>query len=381
MSNLKTEKQLIKQFLQEIEEKLPFWLKEDNDELKDILTELEDHILDKAAAIEEKGVERLEAVQLAISEMGTPSKIAHEYKRRGTPKLYITEELFPLYLTVLRYAGLIIGLITIIVTSIKIFAAALTGGDWASALGDGVFGLFITSIIAAAIITIFFTWLSYEGYFPEDIKKVFKRPEDLEKIVHPKRASIVDESLPPKTSLPPSTVKKTSKRPRGVKRPIEHILDGIFAIVMGILAIWQPITYINNKILSALGTNGVTFLNLLFIIGIFWMILGILNFVHSIFASWSFEGNRTLLSIRAIIALMTVPVLVQFLLKPEVFPVFWFSEAEGLIVFPLGTDWYWLYYLLLSLIIIGVIVSAIYKIYCAIRLEEEDFFEEYTGTA
>ncbi len=35
----------------------------------------------------------IDAVRQSISEMGNPTEIADEYKRRGTPKYYITEEL------------------------------------------------------------------------------------------------------------------------------------------------------------------------------------------------------------------------------------------------------------------------------------------------
>ncbi|TFG05191.1 MAG: hypothetical protein EU536_02795 [Promethearchaeota archaeon] len=379
-----SERRSIKEFLNEVEEKLPFWLKENENDLKETLGELEEHILDKTDALEAKGLSREEALRTAIQDMGPPAKIAAEYKRRGTPKLYITEELFPLYLTVLRYAGLVVGLIALIGTPISILVAALTEGDWLAALGQGISGLLIWSVIAAAVITVIFAWLSYEGYFPDDIKRVLKSKE----LAKQKSTSAQVSVLPPKvtveypTTQRPSMKKMEKKLPRGVKKPSELIPGGIFGIIVGILAIVQPITYINGKILSGLGAvNGGEFMSLLLMAGVFWLIHGILEVIHGMFSSWSFEGNRGLLTIRAIVSFVSIPVIVLFLINPQTFPIFWFDAVEGLVVYPLGTDWYWLYYLIFSFITIGVIAGAIHKIYCATILEEEDFFFQYMGDA
>ena len=87
---------LINEFLKDVKTKLPEWLK-DKKEHKEILAELEDHIWSKAEELSETSRPTLETVQIAIDHMGTPESIAKEYKRRGTPKFYITEELWPYY--------------------------------------------------------------------------------------------------------------------------------------------------------------------------------------------------------------------------------------------------------------------------------------------
>ena len=91
---------LIKDYLKEVKSKLPEWLK-DKKEHKEILAELEEHIWSKADELSGMGQPTVESVQMAISSMGSPQSIAKEYKRRGTPKVYITKEMWPLYLKVL----------------------------------------------------------------------------------------------------------------------------------------------------------------------------------------------------------------------------------------------------------------------------------------
>ena len=90
---------IIKEYLKEVEKRLPEWLK-DKKEHKEVLAELEDHIWSKAEELSGMGQPTIETVQMAISHMGKPETIAKEYKRRGTPKYYITEEMWPSYLKI-----------------------------------------------------------------------------------------------------------------------------------------------------------------------------------------------------------------------------------------------------------------------------------------
>ncbi|MBD3196700.1 MAG: hypothetical protein GF317_16710 [Candidatus Lokiarchaeota archaeon] len=68
--------------------------KENKDELKSILEELEAHIRDKADGISMENRSQLESVRIARDSMGTPESIAKEYKKRGTPQVYISKELW-----------------------------------------------------------------------------------------------------------------------------------------------------------------------------------------------------------------------------------------------------------------------------------------------
>lgn len=362
MSDERYRKKLIKEFLDEVEEKLPFWLKANEDELKEVLKELEEHIEDKAEALEDTGKDRLEATQLAIAQMGKPSTIAREYKRRGTPKLYITEELFPMYLTVLKYAGLAIGLITIIVTTLRALVVGLTGGDWLAMIGQGFSGLLISTLVVAAGITAVFVWLSYEGFFPEDIKNALKSKKQRE----------AEKLQPPKVKIEkPSMAEPKQKLPRGVDKPQSLIAGGIVTMVFGIIAIWQPFGPIN----AVLAPEFSDFMVLLTAIGAFWVVLGMLGIVHGAFSSWSYRGNQAMLPIRAVVGLFAIGILGILLANPQMFPIVWWS-GSNFVAYHIGTEFYWIYYLVLVLCTIGTIVVTIYKIVCAAMLKEEDFFFE-----
>ncbi|MFW9924101.1 MAG: hypothetical protein ACFFDW_12515, partial [Candidatus Thorarchaeota archaeon] len=135
--------------------------------LKDILDELETHIWDKVYEIAQDDNPSIEYVKQAINSMGSPGEIAAEYKRRGKPRFFITEELFPLYTkTVLIIGAILIGL-NIIGTLAGI------GSKPAARLASGFFsGLIISISLTIIMVTIQFVFLSKEGYLPEDFKRM-----------------------------------------------------------------------------------------------------------------------------------------------------------------------------------------------------------------
>ena len=150
---------MINEYLKEVKNKLPEWLK-DKKEHKEILAELEDHIWSKAEELSKTGEATLVSVEMAIAHMGTPQSITKEYKRRGTPKVYITEELWPYYKKVLSGVAILIILITVIVQIVNIIFGNL------ETIWDGIMGIQIGLLIMFAIITIVFVVLSMEVYFP-----------------------------------------------------------------------------------------------------------------------------------------------------------------------------------------------------------------------
>ncbi|MHA1251021.1 MAG: permease prefix domain 1-containing protein [Candidatus Helarchaeota archaeon] len=93
---------LINEFLAEVELRLPSWLKIREEELDEVLQELKEHIEDKAQSFVDQGMAYIEAIKKSITEMGNPVEIANEYKKRGTPKYYITVELWNLYIKSLK---------------------------------------------------------------------------------------------------------------------------------------------------------------------------------------------------------------------------------------------------------------------------------------
>ena len=358
MSDESYGKKLIKEFLNDVEEKLPTWLRNNEDELHDVLDELKEHIEDKIDAILASGEVYLNAVRIAISEMGRPSKIAEEFKRRGTPKYYITKELWPTYLQTFKILCVIVIVINLIVHTIEGIILGLIGGDWSQSIVKGFSYSFIGSLCIFVGTTLLFTWLSGEGYFLDDIKDLFKSKEELKN--KPKYTEIEQT-----TESINKEIKKVN--PKGISKPHDLIIGGSFKLIFGIIAVWQPISQLNVLINSQ-------FLLLLMAIGVFWIVLGTMELSQGIFAIWSYKANKILLPSRSIISLISIPILVLFLSNPQIFPLFWWNSTLGFYVIQIPVDFYWIYYLVLSIIILAVIVSSIVDIVKAIRLKEEDFY-------
>ncbi|MCK4381455.1 MAG: hypothetical protein KAW51_09985, partial [Candidatus Lokiarchaeota archaeon] len=157
---------VIKEYLKEVKSKLPEWLK-DKKEHKEILAELEEHIWSKAEELSGMGQPTIQSIQMAITHMGKPESIAREYKRRGTPKVYITKEMWPAYLKVLGIVfAVIFGIVLISQIIDFVFGNVSIGG----LIGNIFQGIQIGFLSSFAIISVIFVALSMEGYFPEDFK-------------------------------------------------------------------------------------------------------------------------------------------------------------------------------------------------------------------
>lgn len=172
-------------YLKKIEEKLPGWLKECSKDKMDVLTELEEHIWDKAEELAQGEDPSLRDVQKAIIEMGSPYQIAKEFKKRGTPKVYITEEWWDWYLKVLKIVLLVmtgISLISIVFQFGKI-------GIW-EIFGDLISNLWSGLLFGFLIVSIIFTLLSMNGYLPQDFKDAIDSDKDITLMgieIHPKK--------------------------------------------------------------------------------------------------------------------------------------------------------------------------------------------------
>ena len=152
---------MVKDYLKNTKEKLPQWLKEKKHELKDTLSEIEEHIWDKAEELSDIGTPTESSIRMALTNMGTPESIAKEYKRRGTPKVYITEEFWPLYTRVLGIASAVVVLVNVV----DMIFNVVTGNFQLDFVGIflGLAGVF-------TIVTLTFVWLSMEGYLPKNLK-------------------------------------------------------------------------------------------------------------------------------------------------------------------------------------------------------------------
>ncbi len=228
MSNENESKILIEAFKDEVKKKLPFWLKTRVTELIDFLNELEDHIWDKATEYSQGKDPEIMHVREAIIAMGSPRKIAKEFRTRGTPKFFITEELWPGYYKGLIFAAVVILFINVLTMSIKL---AQPGADIGGTVGEAFEGTFAGFAFAFAGITIMFVQLSYHGFLPEDFKRLAKEQEKMDKKI------------------------KKIKKPRKTKSVIptsgSYLFEGIMGLVAGGVLVFYPFIDINRAYFEA----------------------------------------------------------------------------------------------------------------------------------
>ncbi|UCE04701.1 MAG: DUF308 domain-containing protein, partial [bacterium] len=216
--------------------------------------------------------------------------------------------------------------------------------------------------------TLVFVWLSYEGYFPEDIKNMLKSKQKSAKttvVLAPPKTTIVPPVQQP-TPIQPMAESPKKEYPKRLDKTSSLVAGGIVSIVFGIIAVVQPFTELNALI-------DPRFLDLLIGIGVFWIIIGIFELIHGIFVSWSYQANKGLYPARAIISLAGISMVILLMLSPEIFPIPVWSET-GFDFISIGQGFYWLYYLILSLVIVGIVAKAAYNIYKGAILDEDYFF-------
>ena len=257
MSNQENQKsKLLTNYLKDVKKKLPDWLKDNKEEVNDILAELEEHIMDHASEI--SGTDNPDSVSIkkAIDKMGSPEKIARGYKQRGTPKYFISEELWPTYTKVLSFlipiTFIVIALVQVVLVEPNNFLQALTNGITSS------YPVIITFVLLATFI---FVGLSFEGYLPQDLGTQDRTQE--------------------KGEDPTSEFYK----------PDEFLLNGIVGTFFGLLVIMIPIDMINlfriivNIIIGLFGQSPLAMYStmsadvqvLMTLIGIIAIITGIVN--------------------------------------------------------------------------------------------------------
>ncbi|MHA1932237.1 MAG: hypothetical protein ACW96X_06830, partial [Promethearchaeota archaeon] len=167
-----SENEIINNYLTQVYKKLPEWLKLKKEEISKIFKDLEDQILNEARNIAE-GQEPTDAdIQQALFHVGPPGNIAKIYKKRGTPILYITEELLDFYLRTMVLFFIIVLFINIIIAVFKFVFQPLI---WLDTLGGLITGSWIACLLTAIIITIIFIYFSMEGFLPEDFGVIPKR--------------------------------------------------------------------------------------------------------------------------------------------------------------------------------------------------------------
>jgi len=310
---------MVKDYLKNIKEKLPEWLKDDKEELKDVLSEIEEHIWDKAEELSENGDPTETSIQQALSHMGTPESIAKEFKRRGVPKVYITEDLWPLYTRVLGILSAVVVMVYVVFMIINV----VTGSFQLDFVGIlfGFTGIF-------TIVTLIFVGLSMEGFLPEDLKTQEERKRGNKKL-----------SIAEKNGWPISP--STGKPLKPFIQPTGMIVGGIIQMAIGLIFIIQPETDITHLIEPE-------FLALLRIFGVFIISEGGLHLIRGIIGNQQVTKHQIIIGIKIFLSIMTISLLVVLLEKPELVP---FVPFEKHLIS-------WFFAFIIFLVVIGVISDA-----------------------
>ncbi len=332
----------IKEYLKEVKAKLPDWIK-DKKEHKDILAELEEHIWSKAEELSETGHPTESSVKLAITHMGAPESIAKEYKRRGTPKVYITEEMWPLYTKVLMIVFSVIVAINIV--SQIVFNLILGGDPFIEVLGSLIMAIQGGLVISFVIISIIFVALSMDGYFPED----FKSKKDLAK------EKLLAETAEEK-GWPIS--QKTGKPLKPFIKPIGEIIGGEISILIGCMFLFQP--FLTDLM-------DVQFLILLRIFGALIAAEGALDISRGIIGNRQPSTHQLIHIITIVVKLAPIPLLLILMNQPEIFPFFnWDEVTETFVNIGIASEFYGVYRNIIVLLIVGsvlLLAEDMYKIF------------------
>ncbi len=338
---------LVKEFLKNVKTKLPDWLKEKK-EHKEILAEFEDHIWSKAEELSKTGQPTLETVQVAIDHMGTPENIAKEYKRRGTPKVYITEELWPLYIKVLIIGFLVIIAINIITPIINIIFENISAEEIVDSLATGLqAGL----LGAFAVITIIFVALSMQGYFPEDFKSKKSLKEQEKQVKLAKERDLAYET-------------KEGKPLKPFIKPVGEIIGGVILITIGLFLFIQPIPGLNKLI-------DPEFLLLVRFGSLFVITEGFFDMTRGLIGNRQINTHQIIHVITIIVKLSSISIAVLMMLRPEIFPIIVFKESSDTFQnIGIDTEFYNTFRAIAALVIAGMALSTIENFYNIYKLQK-----------
>ncbi len=308
-----TNEKLVENFLKEIKKHLPDWLKNDDEKLEDITLEISSHIWDSAQEIAGSKDPNTASVQEAIKRLGNPKEIARNYKKRGTPKYFISEELWSIYRKVNFY------LIAILFSLIMIVQVVIVEPtNIQQALVNTVTTSYPVIITFLLVIIGIFVGLSEEGYFPKDLIP----DEDKKK----------DKKDEPKSQY---------------YKPDEFVLSGILGVFFGLTIVFLPIEMLNlfriivGFIIGLLGQDNSAFSShlasisvelqtLLFVMGIVSVIIGITKLVKIKTDDMKFHLNMNIILLAGhVVDLgLSLFVLVNLHLLLEVLPL-----NEGFLLF------------------------------------------------
>ena len=295
---------IFENYLKKIKEKLPDWLTDDKEELEGVLGELEDHLRNKAEELSDIGHPTPQSARLAIAHLGSPSSIAKEYKRRGTPHIYITKELWPIYKKVLY---IVFPILASLLTFSIVFN--LFTGNFEDAAN---FIQYYTAFASAfLIITAIFVVLSMEGYFPEDLKsKTEKRVEEKERVKGKNMG------------LPVSP--ETGEQLKPFVKPIEKFIGGAIIMVIAMMLITQFIPGFFSQM-------DFEFRIILLLFGVLILIDSITTIIRGLLGNTRVYIHQIIQEINIVLKILAIPLCIILILNPEFFPVGYWEGAEFII--------------------------------------------------
>ncbi|NHJ23121.1 MAG: hypothetical protein EAX89_01000 [Candidatus Lokiarchaeota archaeon] len=415
MSNV--ENNAIQEYLAQVKKKLPEWLKWKQGEVQNILDDLKSQIIEKAKEISGEIEPTSESINEAMIRLGAPETIAKSYKRRGTPKFYITEELSEFYLRTIFFFWLLIFFINIIIAAFQFFFI-----PWWTVLGNMFSGIWIGCLIAAVVITIAFVWFSMEGFLPEDFGIVpgrlalifpFHLTEaeleevreytryKLEEFKTQREEKIAEARIKVETRLEEAKLireqklseaaalrkrklaeakekrkqkmaEAKAKRQLKKKEPVslgELIFGSVAGIIFGLILLIQPF--------AVLGLMGQGFLDWLKLLGFLIFLGGIFDLVRLAIGVSNYTGQQVMLVVIALYNFAYIPIWLLLLNQPEIFPISLFS---GGIIPSIPSDptsmIYIIYFWVIILIIIGTIGGIIGNFYKVGKISKlkKDFY-------
>jgi len=332
----------IEKFLKKVKEKLPSWIREDTKECTDILEEMEEHIMDLAQDLAGGPEEEIsmENIHEAIARMGSPEEITREYKKRGTPKYYLSEEWVQWYKKILT---LVLGVILAInvISLIFSFGEGKTFWQIVESFFSGIWG---TALFSFIVISIIFIALSMEGFLPQDFKEmnekygkyVEKKPENTQRGKHghhfQHRMRKVEKDLRrlEKTAEEATIKVERAKAKVSIKIQEKHknppikigdcLWGGIWSILFGMFLIMQPIESFNVNFTPE-------FLDYIIILGTLTFSEGIVKLFQAFVGIHRSFTQQILLFTLGIIQGLYIVAFINALRSPELLQMF--SVASG----------------------------------------------------
>ncbi|MFX0001653.1 MAG: hypothetical protein ACFE9Q_16530 [Candidatus Hodarchaeota archaeon] len=427
-----SEHEMVNNYLIQVHKKFPEWLKLKKEEADKILNDLENQILDEARNIANGRDPSDIDIQQALIQIGTPESIAKLYKRRGTPKLYITEELFDFYIRSMLLFFLIVIGINLIVSIFKFIFQPL---KWALTLGEMFSGMWIGCLITALVITVIFVYFSMEGFLPEDFGVIpsrlallfpfhisekgiqetreytkakleeakqktkeiitqarYRTREKLAEIKAVTQEKLAVAQLHREQKLLEAKMRREEKLERAKQRIEERkevakmkrelkkkqvvsigelIFGTIAGLIFGLFIIIQPFAEIP-------GLFDPKFLAWLKIFGLLILFSGLINFIRLIIGVRNHTGQQVMLVLEALYSLVYIPIFLILLNNPEIFPISLFSGGT-ITVIPHDTNniTYIIYFwVIIGGILIGTLGSIIGNFYKVSKLQKlkTDFY-------